>query len=390
MRKKLTTLAVLCGAAASAQAQSSVTVYGLLDATVTHARQGAGTTTPGGAIAVPTGSNKTNRIDSGVGPGSRLGFRGTEDLGSGLRASFVLEGGIGADTGTMQQGGLQFGRQAWVGLSSGAGSVSLGRQYSPIFLAVASSDLAGGAYWANPTAAVGLGVYESVAAGPGGGNFQSAARVDNSVLGSYKFGALTARMMVAAGNENPRGTGRLVNPGISYDAGPLRVEASYARLRQPAEMITAAASPEWQTLWAVGARYDFGAIRVSGGAFNMRAGRDAANLSPAFNASPFGYLWNESRSYWAVAAIPFGASVVTLSATRTDFTYPTGPKGRTMYYGAIYEHMMSKRTALYASYGLADNDSHAKSNLFGAVVQVAPNGYGAQHSALSVGLRHAF
>jgi predicted porin len=74
---------------------------------------------------------------------SRLGFRGTEDLGGGLKAMFTLEQGLGADTGGLAQGGRAFGRQAFVGLSGPWGQVSLGRQTTMLFWSLLDADIIG-------------------------------------------------------------------------------------------------------------------------------------------------------------------------------------------------------------------------------------------------------
>src|SRR4249920_604342 len=112
----LATLLALAGTAAQAQ---SVTVYGLLDSGIEYldkvgATSKSLTRMPGLSGSVP----------------SRLGFRGSEDLGGGLKADFTLEMGLGVDSGTFNQGGRGFGRQAWIGLSGPWGAVQLGRQYT--------------------------------------------------------------------------------------------------------------------------------------------------------------------------------------------------------------------------------------------------------------------
>ena len=121
MKKTLLAMAALA-AACGVQAQSNVTIYGVLDSGVEHL-------TNVGA----TRSGLTRMPGLGVSVPSRLGFRGTEDLGGGLKAVFTLESGFGTDTGTLNQGGRFFGRQAFVGLSGSWGAVTLGRQYSMLF-----------------------------------------------------------------------------------------------------------------------------------------------------------------------------------------------------------------------------------------------------------------
>jgi predicted porin len=126
MKKSLIALAVLASSGA-VMAQSSVTLYGLVDAGVAH-------------TSSTTRANVKTSQDAVVSSGannSRWGFRGTEDLGNGLKANFVLESGFNTDTGTDAQtvgtAGTAFGRQAFVGLSGNFGAVTLGRQYTAFF-----------------------------------------------------------------------------------------------------------------------------------------------------------------------------------------------------------------------------------------------------------------
>lgn len=128
MKKSLLAVAVLGTLAGAASAQSNVTLYGIVDAGINfdNGRNAAG---------------KTWSVASGQQSGSRLGVKGTEDLGGGLSAVFVLENGFNADDGTMANGGRLFGRQAWVGLNSaGLCSIKLGRQYSAIYNALNAID----------------------------------------------------------------------------------------------------------------------------------------------------------------------------------------------------------------------------------------------------------
>src|SRR5437868_4896157 len=107
MKKTAIAFALAAAFAGAAQAQSSVTVYGAVDLGLVLERGPAGSVT---------------KLSSGVEAGSRLGFKGTEDLGGGLSAKFVLEMGISVDNGGLNQGGAAFGRQSLVGLAGGFGS----------------------------------------------------------------------------------------------------------------------------------------------------------------------------------------------------------------------------------------------------------------------------
>ena len=129
MKKTLIAMAALGAMAGVAHAQSSVTLYGLVDAYIGQTSSQVDSTIPASRVA----KLKQNVVNGNGQNNSRWGMRGTEDLGGGMKGLFVLEGGFQPDTGAFQiisnQGGALFGRQAWVGLSGGFGTVGLGRQY---------------------------------------------------------------------------------------------------------------------------------------------------------------------------------------------------------------------------------------------------------------------
>src|SRR4051812_24354305 len=111
MKKTLLAFALLGAFAGTASAQSNVTVYGVVEIAVNYADNGAAT------------NARTFSLDNGTSLPSRIGFKGTEDLGGGLKALFQLENGFNLDTGAITQTGRIFGRQAWVGLNGGFGTV---------------------------------------------------------------------------------------------------------------------------------------------------------------------------------------------------------------------------------------------------------------------------
>jgi predicted porin len=170
MKTTMKVLAASCALAAismGAQAQpltrltNNVTIYGIIDSGVERVTNvGA---TRGSLTRVPS---LTSSLPS------RIGFRGAEDLGGGLWAQFVLETGIAIDTGLINQGGRYFGRQSFVGLSGAWGTVSVGRQYDPFYLATLDTGVFG------PNA-YGLGSLDP---------YIPAARFDNSIAYNGQFG----------------------------------------------------------------------------------------------------------------------------------------------------------------------------------------------------------
>ncbi|MFS8981707.1 porin, partial [Cupriavidus necator] len=138
MKLRSMAAAALLACSGGAFAQTNVTLYGVADINVEYVNH---------LGAVPTAANQFNRgpandvyrMNSGGVSGSRWGLRGSEDLGGGLQALFVLESGFNLDTGTSQQSGRLFGRQAFVGVQkAGIGHISLGRQYTSMFEALAN------------------------------------------------------------------------------------------------------------------------------------------------------------------------------------------------------------------------------------------------------------
>ncbi len=176
MKRKCLVVACTLACMGTASAQSSVTLYGVVDMNIEYANH---------VGAVPVASNGFNRgpandayrMNSGGVSGSRWGLRGTEDLGGGLKAVFVLESGFNLDTGTSQQSGRLFGRQAFVGVQkAGIGQFSFGRQYASMFEALADF---------SPTA---YATQYEPAVLQSGANF----REDNTVKYTGQFGPVTA------------------------------------------------------------------------------------------------------------------------------------------------------------------------------------------------------
>ena len=200
--------------ATAAHAQSSVTLYGLIDAGLTYMSNQKET----GSTA---GHSKFGLTDASINP-DRFGLRGSEDLGGGLKAIFTLENGFTLSNGALGQHGLLFGRQAFAGLSSDqVGTVTLGRQYDAMvdYLApLAGAGAAkGGVFFGHP--------YDN-------DNLQNTMRINNAVkyaspnYDGWQFGSLYGFSNEAGGFSN----NRAYSFGTSYHNGPLRFAASYLQL----------------------------------------------------------------------------------------------------------------------------------------------------------------
>jgi predicted porin len=277
MKRSLLCCAVLGVLSSSSYAQSSVTLYGVLDEGIMYSNNVSG--------------GKKVSLDSLSGLfGSRWGMTGTEDLGGGLHAIFTLESGVNLNTGQVPQGGTAFGRQAFVGLSSDTlGSLTLGRQYDMIF------------YFVEPlTAATLLG--GSPALQPG--DFDNAAnsvRVNNAIrymslnYGGLSFGAEYSVGGVAGNTTANSG----YSLGVGYEHGPLKIGAAFEYFKNPTSTagsgfftdnangvsplqgaLNKAYTPAQAYQSAVvGANYTIGAVTLAASYANAQY----ANLGPAFS-----------------------------------------------------------------------------------------------------------
>lgn len=262
MKNRVVALAALCCTTGAAHAQSSVTLYGIVDAGFTYNSNVAG--------------NRQYALTSGNGAGDRWGLKGVEQLGGGLAAIFDIESGFSITNGTTSQGGTQFGRQVYTGLSSDMGSVTLGRQTALTndFVANFSS----GSTWA--------------AAGTGYGshvgdldNLVALNRTNNSIkYRSPVYRGLTVSSAYAFGGvPGTLSQDQIWELGASYAGGPFQLAAGYLLAKNPNysffgnEVKSSAtgnnltASPAYsgyasagsQQIIAVGGSYTAGALVVS-------------------------------------------------------------------------------------------------------------------------------
>lgn len=210
MDKRIAGIAASMLISSVSHAQSSVTLYGVVDEGINYQSNANG--------------HALYNLSSGVLQGSRWGFKGTEDLGGGLRALFVLENGFDINAGTLSQGGRMFGRQAYVGLSSSQyGTLMLGRQYDSVVTSIGL--FAVGDQW---------GGY--ITAHPGDlDNFNNTVRTNNAVkYVSNTYGGFSFSGMYALGGQAGDFTGNQVwSLGANYVNGPLNLAAAYLNARTP-------------------------------------------------------------------------------------------------------------------------------------------------------------
>ncbi len=382
--------------ATSTQAQSvnntsSVTVYGIINPSLTYADKVANSTTDN-----PTGTGSRFSMDSAVASGSRVGFKGIEDLGGGLKASFVIESGFNADTGTSAQGGLLYGRTAIVGLSGGYGSVMLGRQKDYIDdLASFNSALDFGSITNNIHA---LNLDRS-----------QGARINNSIrYTSNVMSGVTLSALYGFGEQaGSTGAGQSFGFGGSYNNGPLSFGAAYFQNKltgdnlftgssdagvAPKAVTGSIASTSLKT-FLIGGAYKMGDLRVYGSFSQVKqplavaAGTAMTGFSAAANgAFAFGGINNSKvniidigTSYNLTAATKLQANFIN---SRAKFVGATDGKATQVSLGVDY--FLSKRTDIYAFYA-----NIRTSDMFNPGILTAPGGANTQN-VLSIGLRHKF
>jgi predicted porin len=218
MKKTLLAVSLALTFPALAHAQSAVTLYGIIDEGLSYTSNAA-TVNSNGSVS----GHSAVRLLSGVMQQSRWGLRGSEDLGGGMKAIFMLENGFDASTGKFGQGGLLFGKKAWVGLSGAFGTVTLGRQYDT------NVDILGpfevGDQW---------GGY--MAAHPGDlDNINNTNSTNNSIkFTSNTYGGLTVEALYSLGGVAGNfSRNRIWSVSAGYVNGPLALGAGYLDVANP-------------------------------------------------------------------------------------------------------------------------------------------------------------
>lgn len=355
MKKSLLALAILGAFAGAASAQTNVTVYGVVDA---------------GIVSFDDDVDRTTRLDSGNQSGSRIGFRGSEDLGGGLSAIFTLENGFNVDDGTLGQGNRLFGRQAFVGLNGGFGSVKLGRQYTPMRLAVESID---------PFSLGLAGNAENVFNTYG-------SRTDNTLnYTAPNFGGFTGQLAYSFGEASgSTSLGRHLGASVGYANGPINVVLVYHRQNLTATAGTPAVTVDAgdADTWMLGGTYNFGIAKVHA-AYARNDAETAAGVTTV-----------DGDNILLGASATFGAGTVMASwIRRTDDVTGAGGASRDADLFAIgYTHALSKRTNLYTSYGQVRNDAGANVSFQGtnSAYAIPVAGAGRDPSIFNIGVRHRF
>jgi predicted porin len=344
MKKSLLAVAVAAALPAAAFAQTNVTLYGILDA-------GVGMNDPDGP-----GSKSSMVVNSGYQSTSRWGIRGAEDLGGGLRATFNIEAGLDVDTGTDDGGANYFQRRAVVGLAGGWGEVRLGRDYTPGFSAAGAGDVMGYGL---------LGTWLTYTAGAGG----IQTRASNGIHYTGSFSGITVRAMYAEGEGTTSATKDSNDAyGLSavYAGGPMTLLGYY-------QVVNDATGNETEQM-GVGGGWNFGGFRVL-----VNYGMADVDGGPETTGLALGVGLNLGAGELRAQA---------MQIERDAVGGGTDPKATV--FGIAYLHPLSKRTNLYATYGMARNNSTGTFGVFASDNAIAPSAAGADPSGFAVGVRHVF
>jgi len=361
--------AVACGAA---QAQSSVTLYGVVDANFEYVNHYS-TVTPSAANGFSTGPGGSRfRLNSGGLSGSRFGLRGTEDLGGGISAIFALEGAFSLDTGMGQSGGRLFGRQAFVGLNHKTiGAFTFGRQTTSMFDALSNFSPTGFASQYDPAVA------------ELGADFRS----DNMAKYTGAFGPLTASAHRTFGN-GVAGSGEV--PGqfrrdsgygssVTYASGPFSAMAGYNQYNP--------------TLTTAG---EIGSFKKAAVAASYAFGSQAKMMA--------GYRWGQNKAadgstllrddfYWVGANYHFNQGIDLTLGYFYDDIKKFGDRNmkNPWQLSFIADYSLSKRTDVYLTTAYAKNSGlnfDTSANGFSSGYFLA-SGHSSMFGA-AVGIRHKF
>ena len=374
MKNKLVILSIACAASlpSISYAQSTVTLYGLIDSGLGYVRHSEGT------------SNLVGMINSNL-SGDRWGLKGREDLGGGLAALFEIESGFNVGTGKSSQGGRLFGRTAIIGLTDGnLGTVTVGRQYDPLVdlvQNVTNDDLS------------------SVMGTPGDvDNYDNSARVSNSVkYVSGNYAGLQFEGMYAFGNNaGATGQGQTWSGAVAYTQGPLSLAAGYIYLNNPTSgrfnastdgsnwggtasndslfdgpINSGYATARSIAIARAGGNYAIGGFKIGASYSNAKYKPDGASafaqeetynigsafvnyqFSPAFLAG-LGYTYNRARGDTSAKYHQIGFGADYFLSKSTDF-----------YFIAAYQHAVGTQAVYNASGQLVTQPAQASIGSFG-------------------------
>jgi len=355
--KKIALAAALAALSVPTFAQSTVTLYGVID--------------EGFDFTNNVNGSKVYELQSGYAQGSRWGMKGTEDLGGGLKAVFQLENGFNVNNGKLGQGGLEFGRQAYVGLASDRlGTVTLGRQYDSLvdYLAQTTSNGNWGGYlFAHP--------YDN-------DNTDNTFRVNNTIkYTSPAFAGLQFGGTYSFSNDTNFANNRQYSIGAQYTAGGLLLAAAYLQANNPSATAGGAINnggdenflAKRLRVFGAGINYTFGPATLGFAYTNSQVSQPISSgyvgaITPVGGATLSSLRFNnfELNAKYQFTPALFVAAAYTY--TRTSFNATSGQLHPTFHSAALMaDYNLSKRTDLY----LQGVYQHAGGDKTGTVLDVA-------------------
>ena len=393
MKKTLLAAALLAGFAGAASAQSSVTLYGILDAGIVYKN----VKYSNGPVDV---NNSQFGMAYGTQNGNRLGFKGVEDMGSGNRLTFQLENGFDIGNGTAGQGSRLFGRQAWFGVENDAwGYARMGRQLNfatdyfgaldPFAQGFAQANI-GSVFGSTNTYRMSNAIkYQTPTMGgfTAGVGYSFATGVDSTYVNNG------AGVTSGSGyNYDSSNNTRQITVGAKYANGPIYVAASYDKLYGQSDIKGGSpdASP---SEWNLGGSYDFKVVKVNLVYGQTRGGwmagqNNQGNSGAAINIGGAGVFGNGLNIYdtnWGVNSYQIGLTAPIGGAGKVFASYNMArPNGNMQeaynatnmsVYNLGYSYDFTKRTNMYTYVSYANN--------YGTVD-------GLKSTVLGLGVRHQF
>jgi predicted porin len=387
MSKKLLAAAIaaaLAPAAVMAEA-SNVTIYGRID----YGFMSRGGDNGGNAQAGQKG--RQNGLEDGIAGSNRLGFKGSEDLGNGLKAIFEFEFGFSGDNGTSFGGSTN--RHSWVGLTGNFGTVLGGRvdgarysfvgQYDPFknqTVANAGSLFGVTSNLGQADRADNAIVYITPEVAPG---LKFLAAYTTSLLGEDGMNPLAANGIGGDGSDVEAGDTPLYAIAALYNNGPISFTLDYENLQVKRSVANAGGDLEFD-LWVVGASYDFGVAKLSAYYENVEGDNTASKAI------------SESDG-WLIGLSAPVTSNITLKASYVKANDDTGANKDCSKWGLGGEYAFSKHTTTYATYAKLDNDSAATCGISksaastnGTATRTGDGGKGYGDSGFNIGIAHTF
>lgn len=351
-------LFVLGLSAAAAHAQSQVSIYGVVDA---------------GMVAERGGRNTSPvKISSGAASASRIGFRGTENLGNGLSAFFTLETGARIDTGVLDADNTIFNRQALVGLQGGFGALAFGRQYTPVHVLLVAFDPFKTGY---------AGTVKNLFPDIG-----TNIRTSNTLTWkSPDVRGIDAMLAYSAGEQSDASSGRQFGGAVGYAKGPLALRLAYNS--KNADLAATGGTPKIRRgigrNTVLGAAYGFSRVKL-----HLIYGIDkGVGSAPLWNTgNPYGGVKPtaslDGRDLLLGLSGRIGPGTLMFSTMRKDDR--TAFDQDATAWGIGYNYPLSRRTSLYAAHAHIDNKN-------GAGYTVNNNSEaGNGNTGTSIGILHTF